>query len=91
MLRPIPRQSAKVRGESKVRFGKDYHKAAVEFSPKDYNSDRYWFGIEFDVDQTGQCLSDFDSHKSFFPLYQKYVRRLIRCSKYGPFGIFDLK
>ena len=53
MLRPIPRQSAKVRGEAKVRFSKDYHKAAVDFSPKNYNNDRYWFGIEFDVDQVG--------------------------------------
>ena len=28
-LRPIPRQSAKVRGQTKVRFSKDYHKESL--------------------------------------------------------------
>ncbi|CBY32209.1 unnamed protein product [Oikopleura dioica] len=56
-LQPIPRQSALVRKETKRQFLEDYHKAAIEFTPSDnYESSRYWFGIEFDVEQTGCSL-----------------------------------
>lgn len=83
-LRPIPRQSAKVRGETKVRFSKDYHKAAVEFTPKNYNSDRYWFGIEFDVDQVG-CSVFTDAE--FFVERCRPSRALFPKQYRGDFGI----
>lgn len=56
-LQPVPRQSSSVRSETNKQFFDDYHRAIVDFSPSvNYESSRYWFGIEFDVEQTGCSL-----------------------------------